>query len=347
MCYTLDEETKKTTMFEDLVKKLSPNSLGKGLQFEKVSEWINRMTFRVDADSHPPIQSYVVMPFDGMGIFYYDVAKQLDYGMAWSDTKSILLSEVRYFKLNYCMEGRVEVFMQGKGKYAYLEKGMVGFDENDPELRLSFTKDRYRGFGLYFNFELMSEKDLTTLSSFGITKEVARDLIDRDEECFLGKASPEFQGIIEDITHGIEDKTIDLPRARIQSARLLYLLFHDDVVPMEKSEYTTSGQRKIAEEARKIILSEPGVHVTAEEMAERLHCTAPALKKYFRKVHGMPMYSFLQKVRLDKAEESLRNTGKSIAEIAEEAGYANQSKFCSLFKSNYGVTPSEYRRLHS
>jgi len=334
-------------MFEDLVKKLSPNSLGKNIQFEKVSEWINRMTFRTGGDDCPAIQSYIVMPFDGMGIFYYDVPKQIDYGMARSDSKSILLSEVRYFKLNYCLEGRVEVFMQGKGKYAYLEKGMVGFDENDPALRLSFTKDRYRGFGLYFSFDLMSEKDLTTLSYFGITKEIARALIDRDEECFIGKASPEFQIIIEDIAQGIEDRTIDLPRARMQSSRLLYLLFHDDVVPMEKSEYTTSGQRRIAEEARKIILSDPGIHVTAEEMAERLHCTAPALKKYFRKVHGVPMYTFLQRVRLERAEESLRSSKKSIAEIAEEAGYANQSKFCSLFKRKYGVTPSEYRRLHS
>ena len=334
-------------MFEDLVKKLSPKSLGKNVRFEKVSEWINRMTFLVGGELNPAIQSYVVMPFEGMGIFYYDVPRQIDYGMAWSDTKSLLLSEVRYFKLNYCMDGRVEVFMQGKGKYAYLEKGMVGFDENDPALQLSFTKDRYRGFGLYFSFELMSENDLTTLSSFGITKAIARALIDRDDECFLGKASPEFQAIIEDIAHGIEDRTIDLPRARMQSARLLYLLFHDDVVPMEKSEYTTSGQRRIAEEARKIILSDPGVHVPAEEMAERLHCTAPALKKYFRKVHGVPMYSFLQKVRLDQAEESLRRSKRSIAEIAEEAGYVNQSKFCSLFKSKYGVTPSEYRRLHS
>ena len=334
-------------MFEDLVKKLSPHSLGKNVVFEKVSEWINKMKVHLGDGRFPALQTYVVMPFEGMGIFYYDVPKQLEYGMAGYDSQSILLSQVRYFKLNYCMEGRVEVFMQGKGKYAYLEKGMVGFDENDPALRLSFTKNRYRGFGLYFSFELMSEKDLTTLSYYGITKEIARALIDRDEECFIGKASPEFQAIVDDIVNGIDDRTIDLPRARMQATRLMYLLFHEDVVPMEKSEYTTSGQRKLAEEARKIILAEPAAHVTADEMAERLHCTAPALKKYFRKVQGVPMYTFLQKVRLELAEERLRTTRVSVAEIAEEAGYTNASKFCSLFKSTYGVTPTEYRRLHS
>ena len=68
---------------------------------------------------------------------------------------------------------------------------------------------------------------------------------------------------------------------------------------------------------------------------------------YFRKVYGVPIYTFLQNVRLQKAEEDLRKTRKNIADLAEEAGYSNPSKFCALFKKTYGVTPTEYRRLHT
>jgi AraC-like DNA-binding protein len=245
------------------------------------------------------------------------------------------------------MDGRVEVFMRGKGKYAYQDKGMVGFDENDPQVLLTFRKEYYQGFGLYFNFELMSENDRTTLSYYGITKEACMKLIEREKECFLGNASQEFRLIVEDLAKGIEDRSLDLPRARMQSTRLLYLLLHEDVEPLRKSEYTTSGQRKIAEDAKKRILQDPSIHLTAEELAEELHCTAPALKMYFRKVYGVPIYTFLQNVRLRKAEEDLRKTRKNIADLAEEAGYSNPSKFCALFKKTYGVTPTEYRRLHT
>lgn len=44
----------------------------------------------------------------------------------------------------------------------------------------------------------------------------------------------------------------------------------------------------------------------------------------------------------------LRHGGKglrlSVAEIAAQVGYANQSKFAKVFREKDGVTPLEYRR---
>lgn len=334
-------------MFEDLVKKVSPVPLDDVVHFSRASEWITKMELKASPRDDKPVDAYVVMPFEGMGIFYYTIPRELEFGAHIDGRRPVLTDRLRFFKLNYCMDGRVEVFMRGKGKYAYLDKSMVGFDENDPQVLLTFRKEYYRGFGLYFNFELMSDSDRTTLSYYGITKEACMQLIERDKECFLGNASQEFRQIVEDLTKGIDDRSLDLPRARMQSTRLLYLLLHEDVEPLRKSEYTTSGQRKIAEDARKRILQDPSIHLTAEELAKDLRCTAPALKMYFRKVYGVPIYTFLQNVRLQKAEEDLRKTRKSIADLAEEAGYSNPSKFCALFKKTYGVTPTEYRRLHT
>jgi AraC-like DNA-binding protein len=133
----------------------------------------------------------------------------------------------------------------------------------------------------------------------------------------------------------------------MQCTRLIYLLLNDDVRPLETVEYATKGQRKLAEDARELILRDPSLHLTAEDIADQLSCTAPTLKKYFRKVYGIPMYSFLQDVRMKTAEEALSGTKKSIAQIAEASGYSNTSKFCALFKKTYGVSPMEYRRLHS
>ena len=39
----------------------------------------------------------------------------------------------------------------------------------------------------------------------------------------------------------------------------------------------------------------------------------------------------------------LVRSGKSVTEIAQNAGYDNASKFTEAFKKRYGATPSDYR----
>ncbi len=327
--------------FESLMRTMASGAAFGGIGFDRVSECITE----VDLAS-VRLTANVVMPYSGMGIFYFGVPQSSEMSVDKLPKSMDAVKKLKFFKLNYCVSGRVEVYLKGKGKYAYLEEGMVAFDKNDTGTVLSFTKDDYVGFGLYFNFDMMSDDERQILHFFGITKERATALIERDEACFLGNASPEFRNIVESLMARIDDRTIDLEYARLQVTRLVFLLLNDDVIPLGKSEYTTAGQRRLAEEAEKLILENTAAHLTAEDIAERLGCTAPTLKKYFRKVYGMPMYSYLQDIRMKKAAEDIKGTYRSIADIAYEAGYQNQSKFCSLFKKTYGVTPTEYRRLN-
>lgn len=47
---------------------------------------------------------------------------------------------------------------------------------------------------------------------------------------------------------------------------------------------------------------------------------------------------------MKKAAELLVITQLSVAEVAEQVGYVNQSKFASVFKKQFGLSPLEYRR---
>ena len=51
-----------------------------------------------------------------------------------------------------------------------------------------------------------------------------------------------------------------------------------------------------------------------------------------------------QRRKVALAKELLRETNKSITQIAEEAGYINISNFIAVFKRMEGVTPSVYRQ---
>lgn len=85
-------------------------------------------------------------------------------------------------------------------------------------------------------------------------------------------------------------------------------------------------------------------HHPAWELAEEFSISETSLKNYFRGVYGQNISVYLREMRMNKAGELLATTRLSVAEIAEQVGYLNQSKFASVFKKQFGVSPLEYRR---
>ena len=59
---------------------------------------------------------------------------------------------------------------------------------------------------------------------------------------------------------------------------------------------------------------------------------------------GQTFIEYLTALRMDKAKEMLRCTGKRSSEIAGEVGYKDAHYFSYLFKKTQGMTPSEYRK---
>ena len=49
-------------------------------------------------------------------------------------------------------------------------------------------------------------------------------------------------------------------------------------------------------------------------------------------------------LRMDAARQLLRETKRSVVDIALDVGYANPSHFAQLFRKETGLSPSDYRR---
>jgi AraC-like DNA-binding protein len=72
--------------------------------------------------------------------------------------------------------------------------------------------------------------------------------------------------------------------------------------------------------------------------------SAPQFMKTFKRVAGMTLTAYLNHARLAHAARLLRETDRSIADIASEAGFADQSYFDKRFKRAFGQAPREFRR---
>lgn len=76
----------------------------------------------------------------------------------------------------------------------------------------------------------------------------------------------------------------------------------------------------------------------------KVACLSPRqLQRVFKAVFGEGPHEFLLKTRLAAACGMIRDTRKSIGEIADACGFCDQSSFTRHFRSHFGFTPRHYR----
>lgn len=70
------------------------------------------------------------------------------------------------------------------------------------------------------------------------------------------------------------------------------------------------------------------------------------LENRFKSVTGLPVYSYIFNLRIDKFAEKLLETTEPIADIAIEMGFSDYKNISRQFRAIKGCTPSEYRSIH-
>jgi AraC family transcriptional regulator len=71
------------------------------------------------------------------------------------------------------------------------------------------------------------------------------------------------------------------------------------------------------------------------------------LARAFRLHYGTTAGAYLREIRVQRAADALARSSAPLAEIALDAGFADQSHFTRVFRTAYGVTPQRWRALRS
>lgn len=64
----------------------------------------------------------------------------------------------------------------------------------------------------------------------------------------------------------------------------------------------------------------------------------------FKEYTGKNFVMYLKEMRLKEAKRLLAESDLKVMEIGQQAGYENEKHFMKVFKAEYGITPSEYRK---
>jgi len=107
------------------------------------------------------------------------------------------------------------------------------------------------------------------------------------------------------------------------------------------------SKQQIVEEIEKIIRTQYSSPLTIESIAKMLHFTPNYIGTVFKLVKKISINRYLTNVRIEKAEELLKDNKYTINDIAIMCGYNDISYFHTIFKKEKGITPSEYRRRYA
>ncbi len=90
--------------------------------------------------------------------------------------------------------------------------------------------------------------------------------------------------------------------------------------------------------------------LTIQHLADKLDVTPAVISAYLNKNLGMNFFNYVNGFRIEEAKLRLSNpayANDTLLCIAFDSGFNSKSSFNTLFKKSTGITPSEYRKIHS
>lgn len=85
--------------------------------------------------------------------------------------------------------------------------------------------------------------------------------------------------------------------------------------------------------------------LTIELLARKAGVHPVYLSRVFREKFDCTVGEYVRRLRVEFASRQISTTENPLCEIAQTAGFADQSHLNKTFKSVYGLTPAEYRKL--
>ena len=84
--------------------------------------------------------------------------------------------------------------------------------------------------------------------------------------------------------------------------------------------------------------------VSVRQIADALGRNASYLNTFYCTQTGETITAYIRRCKVSRAEQLLRGTNHSLAEICALLGFFDQSHFSRVFKAQTGMTPGAYRK---
>ena len=107
-----------------------------------------------------------------------------------------------------------------------------------------------------------------------------------------------------------------------------------------------ASSRRLAaiDRARSHILSCYREPLSLSSIAAACGAAPSTLCESFPRVVGMPVWKYVQRLRLEEAAFALAEGAADLSSLALDLGFSSHSHFAQAFRAHFGATPSQFRR---
>ena len=113
----------------------------------------------------------------------------------------------------------------------------------------------------------------------------------------------------------------------------------------QSSPFLEALTDKRISKALQLLHEQPEFNWTLESVAAQVGLSRAAFARLFTQLTGQPMFTYLTNLRMQKAQELLRESLLPVYDIAEMVGYQSERSFTLTFKKLLGTTPTRFRAI--
>lgn len=95
------------------------------------------------------------------------------------------------------------------------------------------------------------------------------------------------------------------------------------------------------------VLEHYAERIRIEDLATMVHLSVSQFDRKFKRLFQMTPQQYVMRVRINAASQALLHTDRSIAVIADQTGFYDQSVFTKQFVRHVGMTPRSFRRAYT
>ncbi len=247
-------------------------------------------------------------------------------------------------QIDHCLEGSYEIKLKnheyallGKGELSIFDVGSAAFEDSRVPMK------KYKGVSILIDVELAQKTIEKHFSFLTIDILSIRKRFCEKRGFSIINPKHEVNNIVKDLYK--VDERIQVPYLIIKVLEILLFLSIVEDKDIDKLHSFSKPVYDATKECYKDLVKNPFDKYSISDLAKKYAISESSLKRCFVHIAGSSIGDFKRGLILEaSADLLLEQSELSIGEVSHIAGYKNQSKFSSAFKSYYGVSPNQYRK---
>jgi len=115
------------------------------------------------------------------------------------------------------------------------------------------------------------------------------------------------------------------------------------VRPVKQRSDTQIAHRRLVDTALQLLSRHYREPLALSDIANRVHASPFHLSRIFRRLVGLPIHRYLNRLRLQAALGRLADGAENLTALALDLGYAGHSHLTDAFKREFHIPPSRFR----